>query len=1231
MVDPVVQAAFKDPDVLRKPATDWPAKRRARVHCDRAELKKLAEKWDKLGACALIPVHCVPEDEAVGLFAVNKDSEYDRLIVNPTVVNSRMYGCNTYTKTLAPGHLIGLIRLHADECLAISSDDLCEFYYTFRVSPQRAARNAIGTVFLGKEFEGFSCYDPQYADQSVYICLRTLAMGDSLAVEIAQQSHFNLLRTIADSMRPDEILQYRHPIPRGPFYELLTIDDHIGLHKLSCTPRWDPAKNDRDLEVFARAELAYNTVGLVAHPGKKQRRVFSATVLGAEIDGIAGRCSAPRNRVALLMLLTSFVVIKRCATRKILQCLLGCWIHVCLFRRPTFAVLEQVFHEGVGLPIHQPFYLSAMAVNELLALLLLGPLIQADLRVSVTEDVFMMDASPFGGALCRTRVGAFAAEEMWRHTEQRGYYTALQHGAREVLHEKGLDHEETFGPPSEQTVDFAVSLSPAPLWPGVEDVTFDCIELFSGSGNWSKAHAAEGFRVHPGIERGATGVSFGDLMDPVTFRKTAALAASGKVKEWHAGPPCWSFGTLRRPRLRSKMFPAGFNPSDPVTYEQTILAMRTAFILTLALLSGSYISAEQPGASVMFELHCFQVLLSLGCWLTRFPFCSFGSGFNKPSKWLHNKPWLLPLESTCQCRYKGCHFVIEGSFTRQSIELFDQRCSPSAAEVYGRAPVPGEAVSAYSAMYPWSLVQRMARGSKLARDHGAPTTSTAQHTVEPETRRAWHEDPDWVNELCNGSKFTEMFRYRFKKSGHINTLECRVYKSWLKFCAKSHPCSRVLGILDSRVTMGAAAKGRSSSRALSRILRSSLGYVLGGCLYPGTLHCRSSWNRADGPSRDSEVPGPTREMPLWLTDLQQGQVKRFDVIIKSACWRNPLGRWVRLLLLLCGDIEENPGPAKSYIPRGELDFDVGFSPATLDRMQKCLQEFSSWLQTRAQTSLEAVLMTAEAVDAALRAYGKECFAAGKPRYWLVYAITAVQHLRPQFRNFLAGAWQVDRKWQIEEPGQCRAVLSAPLIRAIISLSLLWGWRSFAALVALGFSGMLHPNEFVNLMRSDLIFPEDTLEQRAAMYIYIKNPKTARFARRQHVKVLDDSVIWLARKVFWSLPMTSKLFNASMAVFRRQWNAVLSHIGVPHKQSVRGATPGTLRGSGATHLYLEDEDLSKICWRGRWAKMRTLEYYIQEVGAQLFLHQLGPEVKANIAFLSSHTGTVMRAVFTAPEV
>lgn len=142
--------------------------------------------------------------------------------------------------------------------------------------------------------------------------------------------------------------------------------------------------------------------------------------------------------------------------------------------------------------------------------------------------------------------------------------------------------------------------------------------------------------------------------------------------------------------------------------------------------------------------------------------------------------------------------------------------------------------------------------------------------------RPWHEDPEWVGDICGSVPFRELFRYKFKQKGHINCLECRVYKSWLKHCAKAHPQSRLVGLLDSRVTMGAAAKGRSSSRALSRILKSSLVYTLGAGLYPGALHCRSVWNRADGPSRDLPVPGPSKDQPAWLRQLQKGDFHLFD-------------------------------------------------------------------------------------------------------------------------------------------------------------------------------------------------------------------------------------------------------------------------------------------------------------------------------------------------------------------
>lgn len=66
-------------------------------------------------------------------------------------------------------------------------------------------------------------------------------------------------------------------------------------------------------------------------------------------------------------------------------------------------------------------------------------------------------------------------------------------------------------------------------------------------------------------------------------------------------------------------------------------------------------------------------------------------------------------------------------------------------------------------------------------------------------------------------------------------------------CAKTEQDSRVVGLLDSRVTIGAAAKGRSSSLALSKVLQGTMGYILGSGLYPGLLHCLSEVNRSDGP------------------------------------------------------------------------------------------------------------------------------------------------------------------------------------------------------------------------------------------------------------------------------------------------------------------------------------------------------------------------------------------------
>lgn len=256
----------------------------------------------------------------------------------------------------------------------------------------------------------------------------------------------------------------------------------------------------------------------------------------------------------------------------------------------------------------------------------------------------------------------------------------------------------------------------------------------------------------------------------------------------------------------------------------------------------------------MFRLQVFRRLIAAGCVITRLCFCSFGSPFKKPSQWLHNKPWLLDLGLPCRCPSSDRRFIIEGTFTRESVVRFDKMCKPSSVALYGRKPRVGEAVSSYSASYPKTLCRRMAIGSKQAASDsvgviplsqvcrslakvGDPVSipkSVLQELLSDP--RAFHEDPEWVEELADSLKFRELLRYKFSKRGHINVLESRVHKTLVKYCAKHHPNSRILALLDSRVTLGATAKGRSSSRAICRVLQGSLAYIIGGGLYPGGLH-----------------------------------------------------------------------------------------------------------------------------------------------------------------------------------------------------------------------------------------------------------------------------------------------------------------------------------------------------------------------------------------------------------
>ena len=271
-------------------------------------------------------------------------------------------------------------------------------------------------------------------------------------------------------------------------------------------------------------------------------------------------------------------------------------------------------------------------------------------------------------------------------------------------------------------------------------------------------------------------------------------------------------------------------------------------------------------------------------------------------------------------------------------------------------------------------------------------------------------------------------------------------------------------------------------------------------------------------------------------------------------------------------------------------------------------------------------MDPQALAYGLRAYGLYCFEKGLPRYLFVYAITGVQDLFPLTRAYMSMAWQIDKKWQQQEPGCSRSVLPAVVIRAACCLACMWGWHAWLAIMLLGFAGMLHPAEMMALVRRDLIFPVDVHFDSHSLFVKIRDPKTARFARRQHCRIDDPSIIQIVSKAFGNLPACEKLYPGTMNTFRRQWNCIMLKLGVPHAQSAQGATPGVLRGSGATWLYMGCEDINLVAWRGRWSRIRTLEYYLQEVAAYVLVHSLSPSSRSNINFFASVAWSVLHQRF-----
>ena len=213
--------------------------------------------------------------------------------------------------------------------------------------------------------------------------------------------------------------------------------------------------------------------------------------------------------------------------------------------------------------------------------------------------------------------------------------------------------------------------------------------------------------------------------------------------------------------------------------------------------------------------------------------------------------------------------------------------------------------------------------------------------------------------------------------------------------------------------------------------------------------------------------------------------------------------------------------------------------------------------------------------------------------------------KPVLRRQVQGAWDLAFAWQAEEPTVHHNALPAPLLLAILSVYLLWGWVREAGVFAFACGGLLRMGEVSKAKRRDLVYPRDALGAQSFILISLPEAKTRfKAARFQSAKVEPIDLVLIISIAFQDLRHDDWLWPSRNQTLKRRLDIVLQKLEIRGTVTKsHGIDLASFRPGGATYLLQLCEDSELVRQRGRWVSARTMEIYLQEVGASTYLARL----------------------------
>ncbi|CAE7825917.1 unnamed protein product [Symbiodinium sp. CCMP2592] len=338
-----------------------------------------------------------------GIFAVEKggdpapgEARVTRLIMNLVPTNS--------LQRLMPGDLATLsgssnwssILLGRGEVLLWSGDDQKGAFYAWRLPK------------VWRKLMAFKWPVPGHlvgrpSDDSVYVASAVIPMGWINAVSLFQHLHrrAGLAREPSGAgLDPSREWRRDKPIPKGAvepagaWYQYY-LDDFDCPEKVPRN-KWEIMAQTMS-PTQARQRASYDRIGIGISVKKAHIREPCVTRMGAEIDGLGGFLSAPREKMLETGWLMIWSLSRPALSPRMMMVVLGRFTRCFEFRRPLMGLLNRCWPKSMWCRASRP---SALQAHELITAGSLLGLAVMDMRTPVSGLVTCSDASTKGGGMC---------------------------------------------------------------------------------------------------------------------------------------------------------------------------------------------------------------------------------------------------------------------------------------------------------------------------------------------------------------------------------------------------------------------------------------------------------------------------------------------------------------------------------------------------------------------------------------------------------------------------------------------------------------------------------------------------------------------------------------------------------------------------------------------------------------------------------------------------------------